>query len=220
MDTADGLEGGDYSVATVWSGKDNEQVAEWHGHIAPRDFAHVGANLGYWYNIALLVPEDNNMGSTTVDVLYRTIFYPNLFFRERQSPVDPAISTKRIGWHTGNNKGDMVAGLAYEIENWELTGFTIHSKGLVDECRTYAVHLDKRGKDRWGAQSGRFDDRVTTAMIYTQAVGSWQYSTEPLDDSTSSSIQQEHERRWVIEESEAEGIPDNDWMISGGRGQA
>jgi len=153
VDVAEGLVEGDYSVVTVWRGV--EQAAEWHGHIDPYELADISANLGYFYNEALLAVEDNDMGSVTATRLFRDLYYPNLYYRENRATADDKVSTKRVGWHTsGTNKGDMVSELALHIKNWERTGFTPHSVRLVNECRTFAVHIDKRGFDRYAAQSG------------------------------------------------------------------
>ena len=180
MDVAEGLVDGDFSVATVWKGV--EQVAEWHGHTDPHDFADVGADLGYYYNEALLVPEDNAMGSVTVARLFRDLYYPNLYYRENRATADDKVSTKRIGWHTsGTNKPDMVSELALHIKNWRRTGFTPHSERLVNECRTFDVFLDRRGQDRYAAQSGCNDDCPIGAMIALQGMLSWQYGSAPIE---------------------------------------
>ena len=207
-DVADGLEGGDYSVASVWCGQNMEQVAEFHGHISPYDFATELDHLGQWYNNALLAVEDNNMGSTTITRLYRDVFYPNLYFRERTSTVEDSSTFKRAGWHTSApNKREIVAAMAHQVENWEKTGFTPHGKEFVDECRTFAAHTDKVGMARYAAQSGCQDDRVMAACIALRAMASWQYSTD--------AVVTEPTDQWRIEEDEYEPSADTGWMISG-----
>jgi len=183
-DVADGLEDGDYSVAEVFRGDTMEQCAEWRGHVPPRDFAFILANIGRWYNEALTAPEDNNMGSTTCDVLFETISYPNLYYRERPGPAG-TISFKRIGWHTGANKPSMVERLAHHIRDHKQTGFRPHSKVLVDECRTFAANLDKQGKDRYAAQPGSFDDTVMATCVNLGVIDSWQYVDIPTDGTES-----------------------------------
>jgi len=180
VDVAEGLVDGDRSVATVWKGL--EQVAEWHGHTDPYDLADVSAAMGYFYNEALIVPEDNDMGSVTVTRLFRDLCYPNLYYRENRATADDTVSKKRVGWHTsGTNKSDLVSELALQIKNWKRTGFTPHSERLVNELRTFAVHLDRRGQDRYGAQSGCHDDCVMAAGIALQAMLSWQYGSAPIE---------------------------------------
>jgi hypothetical protein len=63
-DVAMGVRGGDYSCAQILDG-DKEQVATWHGHIHPDEFARVLAALGTYYNLALVAPERNNHGLLT-----------------------------------------------------------------------------------------------------------------------------------------------------------
>jgi hypothetical protein len=193
-----------------------EQVAEWHGHIDPYDFATALADLGMWYNNALLAVEDNAMGDTTVKRLFRDIFYPNLYFRERTSTVEDSSNFRRAGWHTSApNKREIVARMAHQIANWEKTGFTPHGKDFVDECRKFAAHTDKVGMARYAAQTGCYDDRVMAACIALRAIASWQYSTDAPDDRTDSSIVQEREREWAIEEAEHEGVSDESWLMNG-----
>lgn len=78
-DSAEGVEGGDYSVAQVVDRRSGAQVAVWQGHISPFDFANVLENLGYWYNNAFLGVERNNHGHSVLDRLiergYRNLYY-------------------------------------------------------------------------------------------------------------------------------------------------
>ena len=69
-DVAEGLKHGDYSSAHVLAvGDETRVVAEWHGHIEPDLFAYELFKLGTWYNTALVLPEVNNHGLTTVTEL-------------------------------------------------------------------------------------------------------------------------------------------------------
>ena len=180
VDVAEGLVDGDYSVVSVWLGL--EQCAEWRGHCDPYELADISEGIGYFYNEGIIAPEENDMGSVTCKRLYRDLYYPNLYYREARATADETVSTRRVGWHTGSNKGDMVAAMAKQIKAADITGFTPHSAELVDELRTFAVHLNKRGKDRYGAQSGNCDDRVMAACIALQVMDSWQYGTGPISE--------------------------------------
>ena len=184
VDVAEGIEGGDYSVVTVWDGK-LEQCAEWWGHIDPYDLADITAALGIWYNEALLVVEENSMGSVVTKKLFRDTYYPNLYYRENRAAADDGVSDRRIGWHTsGSNKGDLVAELRKQIETYEKTSFTPHSERLVNECRTFAAHLEKQGHQRYSAQSGCHDDTVMAACICLQGLLSWQFAPGPVGGET------------------------------------
>ena len=82
VDTAEGLGHGDYRVIQVLNVRSGEQVAIWHGHIAPDLLAEEVDNVGRWFNKALCCVESNNHGLTTITEL-RHLGYPNLF-RKRQ----------------------------------------------------------------------------------------------------------------------------------------
>jgi len=62
VDTAEGLGHGDYSCVQVLDLNTGEQVAVWHGHIAPDELAAEVFNVGLWYRDALCCGESNNHG--------------------------------------------------------------------------------------------------------------------------------------------------------------
>ncbi|MCP4570343.1 MAG: hypothetical protein GY841_22405, partial [FCB group bacterium] len=102
-DVADGGEGGDYSCLEVWkklpSPYTAEQVAEWHGHLDPYNFAHIAKKLGKFYNTALIGIETNAHGIATINELQRS--YWNLY---RQEYFDRYKNTRvnKLGWETTN----------------------------------------------------------------------------------------------------------------------
>jgi hypothetical protein len=57
---SEGIELGDYSVATVWNRTTGEEVAFYRGLMAPDKFAELLNKLGRKYNNALMVVEVNN----------------------------------------------------------------------------------------------------------------------------------------------------------------
>jgi hypothetical protein len=59
-DVAEGLAHGDYSSAHIVNASTGEVVAHWHGHIEPDLFGELLAELGWWYNQALVGVESNN----------------------------------------------------------------------------------------------------------------------------------------------------------------
>ena len=76
-DVAEGLAQGDASSAYVMDHEYN-QVARWHGRIDPDMFGHLLIALGEMYNDALLIPENNNMGHTTITTI-KHAGYPKLY---------------------------------------------------------------------------------------------------------------------------------------------
>jgi len=99
-DAAEGLEGGDFSVADVIRVKDMKTVARFRSQlIDPDQFAHVLDKLGRFYNWALIGPEVNNHGLAVIQRL-RDLFYSNLY--KRESGLDEVFETptSKFGWKT------------------------------------------------------------------------------------------------------------------------
>jgi hypothetical protein len=187
-DVADGLPTGDYLVADVFCKQDNEQVAQWRGHVSPHAFAYILNDLGRYYNDALCGPEDNSMGGTTIDVMVETLQYYNMFYRE-QPGVEGQPSKKRMGWHTsGPSKRKMVAEMQHQIADWEQTGFRIHSEVTVKECMTFIADHTKEGQDRYAAQVGCNDDTVDSACINLMLQKSSQSFDRPMSGEEAADI--------------------------------
>jgi len=96
-DVAEGVASGDMSTAYVRSEK-GEQMASFTGHIDPDHFGRLLVELGTVYNKALIVPELNNMGSTTVTTIRELQYFPvyhRMVFDEEIKKEIP-----KIGWRT------------------------------------------------------------------------------------------------------------------------
>ena len=96
-DISEGLALGDASSLCVLDHNYN-QVARWHGKIDPDIFGHLLIEIGEFYNDAVIAPEKNNMGISTV-LTIRNEGYPNLY---RETIEDQVTKTKkeRYGWVT------------------------------------------------------------------------------------------------------------------------
>lgn len=105
-DVAEGLAQGDASSVYVMD-EGYTQVARWHGKIPPDLFGFFLIALGELYNTAFVVPENNNMGHTTVTTLVNK-GYPRIFKRYVTDKVTNERVTK-YGWTTtGPSKNDMI----------------------------------------------------------------------------------------------------------------
>lgn len=94
-DVAEGLKHGDYSSAHVLAvGDETRIVAEWHGHIEADLFAYELFKLGTWYNTALILPEVNNHGLTTVTEL-RKLGYRRIW---RRMALNSANKKRQMEW--------------------------------------------------------------------------------------------------------------------------
>lgn len=134
VDVAEGVEGGDFSVATIWDRKTGEEVAFYRGLCAPDRFGQMLNSWGRKYNNALMVVEINNHGLTTVTIL-KQLMYPSLYFRPKQFDQMGMIYTDRIGWKTTKlTRPLMIDDLAQAMRDNVLT---IHSKETLDEMTTF-----------------------------------------------------------------------------------
>jgi hypothetical protein len=161
-DVAEGLEHGDFSSADILN-EQGEQVAHWRGHIDPDRFGELLYYLGKRYNDAYLGVERNNHGLTTLTALQKKD-YPNLHIEEDVQRQGGEKSMKRIGWlTTSKTKPLIIDNLASELRDGT-SG--IRNKDTVDECQSYVIHEN----GSYGAQSGKYDDRVMSYAISKEMV--------------------------------------------------
>jgi hypothetical protein len=154
VDTAEGLAHGDYSCAQVLEVRSGEQVAVWHGHIAPDELAHEVHMLGLWYRSALCCVESNNHGLTTI-VQLRQLGYPNLFRKRSLNKVTSRIS-QEFGWKTTRTtKPLMIDDLGMALKANELL---IRDEFTLAELRTYV----RNGRSMGGSPH---DDRVMSLAL-------------------------------------------------------
>ena len=158
VDTAEGLGHGDYSCIQILSVGTGEQVAIWHGHIAPDLLAEEVHSVGLWYNNALCCVESNNHGLTTITEL-RHLGYPNLFRRRQLNSVTNRVG-QEYGWKTTRtSKPLMIDDLSSALRNSELV---IQDSHTVAELRTFT-------RNSRGSMSGSpYDDRVMALALANQ----------------------------------------------------
>ena len=158
VDTAEGLGHGDYSVIQVLNVRSGEQVAIWHGHIAPDLLAEEVDNVGRWFNKALCCVESNNHGLTTITE-FSHLGYPNLFRKRQLNNVNNRIG-QEYGWKTTRtSKPLMIDDLSSALRNEELL---IRDRHTLAELRTF-VRNDK------GSMGGSpYDDRVMALALANQ----------------------------------------------------
>jgi len=92
-DTSGGGIDSTFSAAVVLRFDNAEEVAELKERLTPPQLAKVLADLGYFYNTALLVVERNNHGHSVINTLENQLFYPNLY---HHIDVDYAEWAKKI----------------------------------------------------------------------------------------------------------------------------
>ena len=158
-DIAQGLEHGDYSSAHVIDANTGEVVAHWWGHGDPDAFGdYVLNHLGRYYNYALMGPESNNHGLTTITALKRA-GYHNIFRQRHLGQRNPS-KTETLGWNTNRaTKPLAIDELNKAIRDGDIT---IWDQPTVAEMRTYVREGD--GK----MHGSPHDDRVMSLAIAVQ----------------------------------------------------
>ena len=161
VDTAEGIVGGDFTVAKVLNRRTLEEDAVWRGTIDPDEFADILMALGYYYNTAYVGVECNGHGHTTLKRLGHWLSYPRLHYHQRYEKGfgEP---TMVLGWHTNRATRpvllDEFAGLLRD-GLWRC-----YHKKTVDELMTFVINA--RGKAE--GDTGCNDDCVMASAIAYQ----------------------------------------------------
>ncbi len=151
VDTAGGMDGGDFCAVQVLDLATGMQCAELQERLRPADLAEVCLQVARSYGDALLAVERNNHGAAVLALL------------ETRPGVRLYEQAGQAGWLTSAaNKPEAVARLAMLLQ---ASPERFLSKRLLGECRTFV--LDERG--RAGATGGAHDDLVM-AMAIAHAV--------------------------------------------------
>ena len=156
-------DGGDYSTFQVIDKKTCEQVAEFRGKIPPDQFGVLLAEAGKRFNNALLCPENNTFGYTTVLKLVE-LGYKNLYFKTSKDKFnvlygsDPTASVGKIGFQTNSaTRGPILTLLEERLRNRTLR---VRSGRLIDEFKTFVWKGNKAQ-----AKKGSHDDLVMALAI-------------------------------------------------------
>ena len=160
VDVAEGLETGDYSVATVM---DDELtvVAKWRGHMDPDLFGDELIKLCNFYNEAYLAVENNNHGLTTLKSVANQEYY-NLFYTKSYDRFNDTIS-KKLGWSTNRRTKPLAIDRLAEYIREKYIG--MWDIDIVQELYSYVI--DEKGATN--AQEGKHDDCVMSLAITLQA---------------------------------------------------
>jgi|TARA_R100000084_G_C4649853_1_gene148998 hypothetical protein len=157
VDVSEGLEHGDYSCIQVLDHMGN-QVATWHGHIDPFDFAETISQIALYYNRAWVLVERNNHGLTTIRKM-QDMGYPNMYVEQAVDDAYVDRLTRRAGFlTTTKTKPLIIDNLAHLVRQGE-SG--IACQDLISEMRSYV--MDARGITN--AQQGCYDDRIMAYAI-------------------------------------------------------
>lgn len=147
-DISEGTALGDSSSAFVMD-SDHKQVAVFHGKIDPDLLGKVLVELAKIYNEALIIPEINNMGYSTLSAI-KNEGYLKVYMRSVFDEIEEGRETKKMGWRTtSKTKQDMLNRLIAWFRDGEIL---IKDINLLQEMaslsRESSGDVELTGKDR------------------------------------------------------------------------
>ena len=149
---------GDPACIQVINRQTFEQVAVWHGRIDPITFADELIKVGVYYNSAMICPEVEGGGQSTIATLLARN-YPSLW-QHRWADKAPGKVSISFGWSTNfQRKAWCIGQLKKLIAD---TSIIIHDRLTYGQLRQYVV----RNNGEWGnADSNTNDDSVMALAI-------------------------------------------------------
>jgi len=149
----------DFSAFHVIDTTTSEQVCEFKGKLPPDQFGILLNDIGLKYNKALLCPENNTYGYSTITKL-RDLGYPNIFLNDRRYQYATDIPVSKFGFTTS---GPSRSAALTKLEEFLRTmSVKVYSSRLLDELRTFVWFGDVPR-----AQKGFNDDLVMALGIGT-----------------------------------------------------
>lgn len=156
-DVAEGVRGGDYSVAQVLDSQ-KRLVASYVAHIDPDSFGDVLFHLGTLYNEAEIIVESNNHGLTTLTRLIKGLSYPNAY---QDTVLDKINDTEtiRMGFNVNSKtKPLIIDGLRTMLRDGPCE---IRDRNTLRELQVFVV----KDNGKMEAEDGCHDDRVMSLAL-------------------------------------------------------
>jgi len=164
VDTSEGL-GRDNAVITVLNAYTGNQAAEMAtNNISSGELARYVISIGKEYNNALIVPEINSSGISTLDKI--KYIYNNIY---RRTVLDTRTKEQKqsLGWRTtGASKPKLINDLDEATREADIV---INSKECLKEMKTF-VRTEDQGKQGYGAEGSKKDDRVIALGLALQGI--------------------------------------------------
>lgn len=161
-----------------------EVAAEWAGHLDIDLLAWKAAQIGSYYNDALLVIESNTIETHSIDY-FRTVlveikdFYRNLYKRSQHNQTDVSSAIERYGWSTNSSSKPQICAMLRTCLREGL--YYERCRAAIDEMKTF----EEKADGTLGAVDGCHDDRVITRaiamyFIYKPIMGQVRYAEEKV----------------------------------------
>ena len=179
-DSAEGLQGGDFSSSYVMDMTTFEMMAEFHGKVRPDQHGYIMAMLGGIYNGALAAPEINppgNVAFMTMQSVYQH------FYRYKHPYMDNIVAsknaTRHLAWQTNTVSRPTMLSFAKQLVEDLANGRLrqpgiLKSRELLNEMATFA----DEGSGKPEAIAGAFDDRVMAWSICVEVARQEMYGTD------------------------------------------
>lgn len=147
----------DFSVAQILDSK-RRQVAVWRGQVDPDYFATILKTLGYYYNKALIAPENNNHGILTCVRLGRDMHYPRIYTDKTEGKLTDEHSIN-IGFRTTQKTKPLIIDrLRATLRDNQIE---INDKTTLEEMLSYIINESGSME----AEARCFDDCVISLAI-------------------------------------------------------
>lgn len=164
-DTAQGVTGGNFSVADVYDRASGSQIAQLRLRIDPGSWGHMLVDLSIFYNNAALLPENNSIGRAAIEAVISRE-YPHLVRCKEVMPAKNGTDMgEDYGFPTSDTRNyDGPRSLAITALRNAVDDGThyIHSPVTISEMQTFVQNPDN---GKWEAMEGCQDDCVLTAAI-------------------------------------------------------
>lgn len=147
-DVSEGLSVGDNSHAKVLDSEFRE-VAFIHGKIDPDHYGRLLVELAKIYNNAIITPEVNNMGHTTLTAI-KDEGYLRVYSRSVHDELEDEKFTKKLGWRTTAQNHNLMLNRfvsAYRDDSVLIRDIDTHRE-LMKVVRGDGGSVDLNGKDR------------------------------------------------------------------------
>jgi len=162
-DPAEGLATGDPQSAIIFDKKNYEQVAEWHGKVAPDVFAYVLKDIAKYYNEAVVVVESNNPTTLT----YLTPIYYRVYSR-KEFNKHTNKTTREYGFRTTSRTKPILIGDFNKL--FEDEDLILNGKELLTEMSHFVEEDSTKEYKKMKAEGKYNDDRVISAALSLQGL--------------------------------------------------
>lgn len=168
-DVASGSLKGDFSVASVMYDDNGitKVAARLRDKMPPEVFGDELIKLGLWYNTALIAPESNNHGLTTINQI-KNRNYPNMYKSIKTYKQDYELASTDFGWDT--NRETKLLSTNRLIDRIRKRKFIDLDEEFCKEMGYY--YEDEKGSRN--ARSGKHDD-----IIMSNAIGVMMFDNTP-----------------------------------------